>query len=204
MVLALAAVALSACSSPYIYTGSAQLKMVFRVPGDWTAYSSRDVGDKLAAVLDPSFAGQYPFLAAFDAAPDASLEDVINPGRLVDYPVVLSWVRTLPAGMRDQMSLRTLRNSLYQVDRIEDEGSGHTVSYSPFSLPGGYWGNKIRFVIRGTTPTTAGSALEFSQIAATDADAKYQYVLIVSCTPDCFARNKGAIEDILNSWRLKG
>jgi hypothetical protein len=202
--LAVAGIVSSACSTPYIYAGSAQLKMVFRVPGSWTAYSSREMGDALAAVLDSSFAGQYPFLAGFDGAPDPSLQDVINPGRLLNYPVVISWVRTLPPGARDQLSLRALRNALYPVDQIESDGSGQTISYSSFSLPGGYWGNKITFVIRGTTPTTAGSALELAQIAATDAGAKYQYVLIVSCTPDCFARNKGAIDDVLNSWRLKG
>jgi hypothetical protein len=208
LVIAGAAVAVAAlaagCASPsHTYVGSSRYNMVFRVPTDWHSYSAHDLGQVLGASLDPSFGNTFPFMAGFDAAPDPSITDVTTPARLLDHPVVLGWIHKLGFGAHDQISLRTLRNVYYPVDQIEDNGSGSTVDYSSFTMPGGYWGNRLTFILRGNTPTTADKQLEFSQIAATDQKAQYEYVLIVSCSPDCFARNKAAIDDILSSWKLK-
>lgn len=201
--VATAALASGCATSAYTYAGSSQLKMVFRVPAHWTGYSARDISSGLQLGRDPGFVGEYPFLAGFDASPTPAVQDLLSSQSLA-YPAVLSWVRKVNFGTHDQMSLRNLRNAVYPVDRIEDDGAGDTLNYSTFSLPGGYWGNKVSFVMRGTTPTTTTSPLQFAQIAATDVHLQYQYLLIVSCSPDCFARNRGQITDILNSWRLKG
>jgi len=197
-----AALILSACGSgDYTYAGSSRLRTAFRVPAGWTAISGRQLGQALQFDKDPTFATDYPFMEGFDAAPNPSLLDLVA-SQSAAYPVVLAWVRKMNFGEHDQTSLRSLRNAYYEVDRAEDAGQGHTLSYSSFTLPGGYWGNRLTFLVRGTTPTSP--QLQFSQIAATDAHLQYQYVLIVQCSPDCFQRDKGAIEDILHSWRLKG
>jgi hypothetical protein len=196
---------LSACgSASYTYAGSSQLKMVFRVPGSWTTFSANQVGSGLQLDRDPGFVKQYPFLVGFDASPQPSLQEVLAPLQAQRYPIVLSWIKKLNFGEHDQLSLRTLRNALYPVDTREDAGQGDTLAYSSFTLPGGYWGNRLTFVFRGTTPTGNALPLQFSQIAATDARSQYQYLLVVECSPDCFQQYRGAITDILNSWRLKG
>lgn len=192
---------LSACgSSGYTYAGSSQLHVVFRVPGDWTVYPARDLAQAVGNVQDQSFAKQYPFLIGFDSSPQPNLERVVDPARISQYPAVMSYVHALGPGERDAVSLKSLRNIRYPVDQLESEGAGSTISYSSFGLTGGFWGNKLTFVIR-SSPTSP--ALEFSQVAAVDAKLQYEYVLVVACSPDCFVRSHGAITDILNSWRLK-
>ena len=54
----------------------------------------------------------------------------------------------------------------------------------------------MTFVVRGDNPTLR--PIEFAQIAASDAQSKHEYVLVVACTPDCFVRNHSTIQDILN------
>ena len=105
------------------------------------------------------------------------------------YPVVFSYVHALGPGERDSMSLRSLRNVRYPIDEYENQGEGYTLNYSSFGLTSGYWGNKLTFVIR---PNPTSPALEFTQIAAVDANAHYQYVLTVGCSPDCFLRRTRA------------
>jgi hypothetical protein len=200
--IAVATLASGCAASGYTYVGSVRLNMVFRVPASWTTYSAQSVSDGLQLGRDPGLVGDYPFLMGFDASPTPAVQDLLSP-HVRAYPSAVGWIRKLDQGGHDQMSLRTLRNAVYHVDQLEDDGAGDTLSYSTFSLPGGYWGNKVSFVIKGT-PTAGADALQFSQIAATDAHLRYQYLLIVSCSPQCFARNRGQIADILNSWRLKG
>lgn len=199
--IATAALASGCSASAYTYAGSARLNMVFRVPANWTSFSDRDVRDGLQLGRDPGLVGDYPFLMGFDASPTPAVQELLSP-QVRAYPSVVSWIRKLNPGRHDQMSLRTLRNAVYPVDQLRDDGAGDTLSYSTFSLPGGYWGNRVSFVIRGT-PTIGADALQFSQIAATDAHLTYQYLLIVSCSPECFARNRSQIAAILSSWRLK-
>ena len=201
--LAVAALAAGCASPSHVYVGSSRYKMVYRVPSTWKAYSARDVGQVLGAAQDQTFGTAYPFLAGFDAAPDPTVTDLTKPGRLLDHPAVLSWIRKLPYGAHDQLSLQALRNAYYHVDQILDSGIGSQLAYKPFTLPGGYWGNRTTFVIHGASPTSADRQLQVAQIAATDQRAEYEYVLIVSCSPDCFARNRSTINDILSSWRLK-
>ncbi len=193
----------SGCATPsHTYVGSSRYKMVFRVPSTWKSYSARDLGLVLGTAQDPTFGSTYPFLAGFDAEPSPEVTDLTAPGRLLNQPAVLSWIRKLPYGAHDQLSLQALRNVYYNVDQALDQGIATQVAYSAFTLPGGYWGNRTRFIVQGQTPTSGGN-LEVSQIAATDQRAQYEYVLIVSCSPDCFSRNRTAIDDILSSWRLK-
>jgi hypothetical protein len=201
--MAIAALA-SGCAAPsHIYVGSSRYKMVFRVPSTWKSYSARDVGLVLGRAQDPTFGSAFPFLAGFDAAPNPEVTDLTKPERLLDHPAVLSWIQQLPYGAHDQLSLQALRNAYYNVDQAIDQGIATQLAYSAFTLPGGYWGNKTSFVLQGQTPTASGKNLEVSQIAATDQRAQYEYVLIVTCSPDCFARNRSTINDILSSWRLK-
>ena len=201
--LAVAAVA-GGCTAPaHTYVGSSRYKMVFRVPSTWKSYTAVDVGRVLGRAQDPTFGSTFPFLAGFDAAPNPEVTDLTNPARLLDHPAVLSWIRKLPSSQREQLSLQGLRNVNYQVDQGIDEGIVTQLAYSTFILPGGYWGNRTNFIVHGNAPTAAGRQLEVSQIAATDQRAQYEYVLIVSCSPDCFARNRSTISDILSSWRLK-
>src|SRR5438128_7845278 len=99
-----AALFLSACGQAgYTYAGSAQLKFVYRVPASWHSYSGRSLAVAFGSVRDPSFQGAYPFIQGFDASPSPNLSDVTVPGLPVQYPVVLSWVRTLPFGASDAL-----------------------------------------------------------------------------------------------------
>jgi hypothetical protein len=201
-IMAASALLLSACgTSDFTYAGNTQLNVVFRVPGNWTEYTARDLAAASGNVRDQSFASKYPFLIGFDAAPDPNVQRIASASAIAEYPTVLSFVQTLAPAQRDTMSLRTLRNAWYNVDQLENDGAGQTVSYSSFSQKDGYWGNKFTFVLR---PTPTGPAVQFAQVAATDVQSKYEYVLLVRCSPDCFARNQGAITDVLNSWRLRG
>jgi hypothetical protein len=201
-IVAAAALLLSACgTSSFTYAGNTQLNVVFRVPGNWTEYSARDLAAASGNVRDQTFAAKYPFLIGFDAAPDPNVQRISSSSAVAQYPTVLSFVATLAPAQRDTMSLRTLRNAWYNVDQLENDGTGQTVTYSAFSQSGGYWGNKFTFVLR---PSPTGPAVQFTQVAATDVQSKYEYVLLIRCSPDCFARNQGAITDVLNSWRLRG
>jgi hypothetical protein len=201
-IIAATAMLLSACgTSDFTYAGSTQLNVVFRVPGNWTEFTSRDLATASGNVRDQTFTAKYPFLIGFDASPDPNVQRIASASAIAEYPTVLSFVQTLAPAQRDTMSLRTLRNAWYNVDQLENDGTGQTVSYSSFSQKDGYWGNKFTFVIR---PTPTGPAVQFTQLAATDVASKYEYVLLIRCSPDCFARNQGAITDVLNSWRLRG
>jgi hypothetical protein len=200
--VAVTALLATACgASDYTYAGNSQLNVVFRVPGNWSEFTARDLAAASGNVKDQSFTAKYPFLIGFDASPDPNVQRVSSASAIAQYPTVLSFVQTLAPAQRDTMSLRTLRNAWYNVDQLENDGAGQTVNYSSFSQKDGYWGNKLTFVLR---PTPTGPAVQFAQVAATDVANKYEYVLLIRCSPDCFARNQGAITDVLNSWRLRG
>ncbi len=92
---------------------------------------------------------------------------------------------------------------MYSLDQAEDNGLGDTLSYDPFTLPGGFYGSKTYFIITGTTPTDTDPKAELAQIAATNPGAKYLYLLVVRCTAPCFNENKAAIDDIVNSWNIE-
>lgn len=187
----------------YNYVGSASLNTFFRVPSTWTGYSQQDLLHLITAGADPGVSERFKFLAGFDASPDPSIQRVVHSASMSDHPVVVSWVEQLPEAVRDQVSLRSLRNTVFPVDQIANEGAGDILNYDTFTLPGGVHGSRTQFVVTGRNPTADAPPLEFSQIVAVDANTNLMYLLSVHCSPLCFQRYRTAIQNVLDSWTVK-
>jgi hypothetical protein len=202
------AMLLSACAeSQFTYVQSADRTAFFRVPRDWETFDRREILVHAGLSLSQSTNEAHPWLVAVDAAPRPSVDHVLRLNDAPRYPVIDARTITLPATLHDQISLSGMRNFVYPVDRLVQEGSAEVRSYSVVSFPGGFHGNRIEFdiILGGQYQVDADNeVMRVNQLTVLDPTASTMYLFMLRCESHCYRDHQSLIEQITQSWTVKG
>ena len=189
-----AAVALvaSACITNTAYVSSSSQGMYFKIPNGWHTYSQTNLK------RDGLITASLPYLIAFDANPKPDV------GHLLDsatYPWGLAEVDAISTTDRLNFSLDSLLNKVIPVDQLQGGTGDSVVELSP-----------SRVITRGTlrgvqvslrVGTNGRAPLSFEQISLVNTATTKTWVLILGCSPQCFAQHRGDIDRVVNSWIVK-
>jgi len=201
-------VLLSACGGGdgYTFVSSTDRKAYFKVPHDWTFFDKRDILVASGQSLSEETNRQLPWLIAYDAAPDPSLDHILSLGQAPEHPVVFARVQVLPFIQRDQLSLSSIRNSFYPVDQLVQSNAAELISLEDIVLPGGLHGSRVIYDVipGGVTGVASGnSVIRVDQTGIVDASTNTFYFFVIRCESHCYRDNKVLIDQIANSWTVK-
>jgi hypothetical protein len=194
------ALVLGACCGPeYHYVKSTSDRTFVRVPSDWTLYDE----DALLESSDesPESKAQFKDLSwsvAFDASPKPSLDHILT---VSDHPTGLIQVRQLLPGQRDTFSLSDLRSVLLRFDPLSNEVQAEgdvEVLESEDITRGNLNGSELLLNLK----TDDGGLVKWRQIALVDSALTRVHVLAISCDDECYSANEGAIDAVIDSWKV--
>jgi hypothetical protein len=211
-----AALVMAACTpSGHRYVKNSSEGVYFKIPNDWELYDEDAILEFQEADLSPGEldqARESQWQVFFDAAPRPSLKHL---GELVtDHPNGQAQVVQLTAGERDVVSRELMRNLIFPVDQILefDPSLVELVDGEEINKDGVH-GVRFVFNIDSRVPAlVVTNTLEesddrefatFSQTTLLDERTETMYVLLVSCSVDCYEDNKGTIDDVVESWTVK-
>jgi hypothetical protein len=195
-----------ASNSDFVYVSSSDRNAYFKVPSQWKFFDKRQIlvasGQSLSGATDK----QFSWLIGFDADPRPSVSHVVGVAEATKYPVVEARVQSLPAVVRDELSLGGLRNWVYPVDRLVQANAGEILAYKDLTFKGGLRGNEMTFdvVLSGiSNPSAGGSVIRVTQIAVIDPATQKLYLFLLRCESHCYRDNKGLLDTIIDSWTVK-
>jgi hypothetical protein len=187
-----------ACGGPeYHYVKSTSDRTFVRVPSDWTLYDE----DALLESSDesPESKEQFKELSwsvAFDASPKPSLDHVLT---VSDHPTGLVQVRKLLPGQRDTFSLSDLRAVLLRFDPLSNEAQDDVEVLESKDITRGHLnGSELLLNLK----TGDGDVVKWRQVALVDAALTRVHVLAISCDDECYSANEGAIDAVIDSWKV--
>jgi hypothetical protein len=194
---------LTSCeSSGFQYVKSEEVNAVFKVPHDWRIYSEDEFFETTAAGLSPlqrSRLSGLQWTAAFDSSPDPSVDNVL--ARNATYPSGMAQARVIQEDERDTYSLRSMRNESFDLDVLSElEGFVDPISREVIALEDGYHGLKQVVTIRNGL----GGFYTFSQTSVVDPLTTISYTFVVGCEANCYERNQDVINEVVESWTVKG
>ncbi|MGZ8629731.1 MAG: hypothetical protein ACXWZF_02005 [Actinomycetota bacterium] len=209
-------IVLAACGSPsYEYVRNTEARTAFKVPIEWTVFDEAALQGEPAG---PSVNTPDPveWLVGLDGHPAPAIEHVLGQGAYdSDYPQGIAAVLRLTAQQRDGINLGALRNLIVPVDQIQDQVGVEAVeilAYDDRLDKDGFRGLHFEAQIWASaleeSGATGGSVLfddrfvQISQTAYLDPASDKVYVLAVLCSAECFGRNRGDIESVINSWAV--
>jgi hypothetical protein len=201
------AVLASACaSSEFSYVSSSDRNAYFKVPSDWRFFDKRDILVASGQSLSAETNRQLSWLIAFDADPRPSLDHVLSIAEAPKHPVIMARVQSLPFQVRDQFSLRWLRNSVYPVDQLLSANSAEILSSEDVVLDGGLHGNRLTYEItlQGVSNVAdLSGVIRVTQIAVVDPALTKLYMFTIRCESHCYRDNKSLLDQIADSWTVK-
>lgn len=193
IVLALTAVLLaSACAPSSTYLATTSQGMFFKIPYGWHTYSQS------ALKRDGIVSTSLPYLVAFDADPDANVKHLLSPST---HPWGLAQVQSISGTDQLNFSLDSLLNTILPVDQIQSTSGDSVTPLSP-----------SRVITRGTLrgiqaalrlSVTGQAPLSVEQISLVNTPTTKTWLLLMGCSPACFAQQHGQIDRIVNSWIVK-
>jgi hypothetical protein len=191
---------LAACSGTgFQYVTSSETNTFFKVPSDWRLYDEEDVFTNTVSGLSPqqrerSRAAQW--IEAFDASPDPSIDHVLNPG--AKHPAGFARVRVIQSDERDDFSLNSLKNEVFQLDDLDGANRLEVISSDDVVLDSGVHGTKMVYNLR-----TGGDFFTVNQTALVDPETRLLYVFMIGCQADCYVDNESLIQQVADSWTIK-
>lgn len=201
------AVLLSACApSDFSFVSSSDRNAYFKVPSDWRFFDKKDILVASGQSLSAETNRQLSWLIAFDADPRPSLDHVLSIGKAPEHPVVMARVQALPFQVRDQFSLRSLRNSVYPVDQLLSANAAEILSSEDVVLEGGLHGNRLTYDIslQGiSNVANLSGVIRVTQIAVVDPGLTKLYMFTIRCESHCYRDNKSLLDQIADSWTVK-
>jgi len=201
------AVLLSACaSSEFSYVSSSDRNAYFKIPSNWKYFDKRDILVASGQSLSTGTDKQIPWLIAFDADPNPSLDHVLKLAEAPKHPVIMARVQSLPFQVRDQLSLHSLRNVVYPLDQLLNANAAEILSIKDIVLEGGLHGNRIEYdvVLQGLSNVAALSGvIRVTQIAVVDPATTKLYMFTIRCESHCYRDNKSLLDQIADSWTVK-
>jgi hypothetical protein len=194
---ALMLVATSCKSSGYTYVGSQGEHVFVRVPSAWHQYSPREMLE--ATGLG---GGNYKWMVGFDSDPTPSIDRILlSSETFPEYPVVMTFVRQLNFGERDNFALSAIRNAQFPIDQLANNGQGEYLNSEDATFPGGFHGERDKF--RLDTGVGSRSSITVDQIGVTDQKTNMLWYIAAWCTSPCFEHQAGDIDRVLTSWTVE-
>jgi hypothetical protein len=218
LLIAAGAATLAACgSASYEYVRNTEARTAFKVPIEWTVFDEATLQGEPAGppvnTPDP-----VEWLIGLDGHPSPTVEHVLAQGGYYsEYPQGIAAVLRLTAEQRDGISYGALRNLILPIDQIQDQVGREAVqllAYDDRVEKDGFRGLHFEAQIwasaleGGEAATGGGTVLfddrfvQISQTAYMDPASDKVYVLAVLCSAECYGRNRGDIESVINSWAV--
>ncbi|MGH2540285.1 MAG: hypothetical protein ACRDGK_07170 [Actinomycetota bacterium] len=210
------AMVLASCGSPsYEYVRNTEARTAFKIPMEWTVFDEAALQGEAAGppvnTPDP-----VEWLVGLDGHPSPAIAHVLGQGAYdSDYPQGIAAVLRLTTQQRDGINLGALRNLIVPIDQIQDQVGREAVqvlAYDDRLDKDGFHGLHFEAQVWATAlenPGATGSSVLFddrfvqiSQTAYLDPASDKVYVLAVLCSAECFSRNRGDIESVINSWAV--
>jgi hypothetical protein len=161
----------AACSGPqYRYVRDTHTRTAFRVPTDWTIFDKATVLG-LPPGPQPNVPDPIQWLVGIDGSPQASVSHILNVSDLnTAQPQGIGLVQTLSFTERDSASISYLRNFLFPVDQLIQNGSdGSLISYSDEIVQGGLHGVHVVVQFRASSLSEAVARSQSATGASSDA-----------------------------------
>jgi hypothetical protein len=216
--LVVASAIVAACGSPsYEYVRNTEARTAFKVPIDWTVFDEAALQGEPAG---PPVSTPDPveWLIGLDAHPSPAVEHVLSEGAFdSDYPQGIAAVLRLTAQQRDGINYGALRNLIVPIDSIQDQVGREAVqllAYDDRIEKDGFRGLHFEAQIWASALTGEAAAdngssvllddrfVQISQTAYMDPASDKVYVLAVLCSAECYGRNRGDIESVIESWAV--
>jgi hypothetical protein len=211
---------LASCGQPeYRYVRNTEARTAFKVPHEWTVFDESEVqtGAGQASTPDP-----VQWLVGLDADPQPATDHILSAqdDLATDYPQGIAAVIALNAQQRDQVNMGTLRNLVLPVDSLQEQVGAEAVtllSYDDRIVKDGFRGmhmevqvaaSALKTLNAGGTATSedpsflSDSYIQMTETAYFDPNTDKVYFLAVLCDADCYSRNRGDIETVINSWAV--
>jgi len=216
--LVVASAIVAACGSPsYEYVRNTEARTAVKVPIDWTVFDEAALQGEPAG---PPVSTPDPveWLIGLDAHPSPAVEHVLSQGAFdSDYPQGIAAVLRLTAQQRDGINYGALRNLIVPIDSIQDQVGREAVqllAYDDRIEKDGFRGLHFEAQIWASALTGEAAAdngssvllddrfVQISQTAYMDPASDKVYVLAVLCSAECYGRNRGDIESVIESWAV--
>jgi hypothetical protein len=189
---ALLALLASACATSTAYVSSSSQGMFFKIPNGWRTYSQTSLKQ------DGLVSNALPYLIAFDANPKPDVSHLLDSS---SYPWGLAEVGAVSSTDRLNFSLDSLLNTIIPVDQLSGSSGDSVSELSPSRVitRGSMRGVQVslQVTISGKPP------LSYEQISLVNTATTKTWLLMVGCSPQCFAQHRSAIDRVLNSWIVK-
>jgi hypothetical protein len=200
---AAAALLVSACSGSgyhYVKNSDDSTGTYFKIPEGWTVYGENELTKKLD--LSPTRAKirkATTWSVAFDASSKPTLKHFDEAATA--KPFGFAEVRQLEPEERDTFSLEAMRNAFVRVDDYAQRGGKlEVLRQDEFTQSGGFRG--LRFTFNAEVPNS-NKFVTFDQVAIVDAKTENLHLMVVSCSFQCYDREKDTINTIMDSWTVK-
>jgi hypothetical protein len=193
VVIALTAVLVAtACAPDSTYLATSSQGMYFKIPHAWHTYPQSTLK------RDGLISSSLPYLIAFDADPKPDVKHLLASST---HPWGLAEVNGITQSNQLNFSLDSLLNAVLPIDQIQ-QATGDSVSAlapSRVITRGNLRGIQaaLRLSVTGQAP------LSVEQISLVNAPTTKTWVLLMGCSPACFAQQHGQIDRIVNSWIVK-
>ena len=116
-----------------------------------------------------------------------------------DHPTGLVQVRKLLPGQRDTFSLSDLRAVLLRFDPLSNEAQDDVEVLESKDITRGHLnGSELLLNLK----TGDGDVVKWRQVALVDAALTRVHVLAISCDDECYSANEGAIDAVIDSWKV--
>jgi hypothetical protein len=218
LTVATATSVLAACGPPdYEYVRNTEARTAFKVPIEWTVFDEATLqGEQAGPPVDTP--DPVEWLIGLDADPVPTVEHVLTQGGYYsDYPQGIAAVLRLTEQQRDGINYGALRNLIVPIDAIQDQVGREAVAFLTYDdrvEKDGYRGLHFEAQIWASALASTDAALggpdvffddrfvQISQTAYMDPASDKVYVLAVLCSAECYGRNRGDIESVINSWAV--
>jgi hypothetical protein len=197
----------SACAGPgYTFVSSSSTHSYFRVPSSWKLFTKQQL--LVAANLEdsPQAASSFPFLAGYDGDPSPSIGHVLALTTVTQYPVVMARVEKLSPSGHEQLSVASLRNSVYAVDQLLQNDAADILSYKEVVESGGYHGIRMVYNVSlegNLTIASGNQVMRVNQVVLVDPATSLMYLLVVRCSAACYKANQTAIDQVTSSFTVR-
>lgn len=222
LAVAVGSMSLAACGDPeYEYVRNTEAGTAFKVPHEWTLFDEATMqGDPAGA--QASTPDPVEWLVGLDGDPAPAREHVLSlaDGYDTAFPQGIAGVYRLSTQVRDAVNLEQLRNLVIPIDQIGDEVGAEAINmiaYDDRLDVGGFRGLHLEAqVLISALETVQGAGgeagepsvlvsddyLHINQTAYMDPSTDKVYILAVLCSADCYERNRGDIETVVDSWAV--
>ncbi|HTG46736.1 MAG TPA: hypothetical protein VK646_03680 [Actinomycetota bacterium] len=196
----------AACSGPrYRYVRDTHTRTAFRVPTNWTIFDKATMLG-LPPGPQPNVPDPLQWLVGIDGSPQASVSHILNVADLTtDQPQGIGLVQTLSFTERDSASISYLRNFLFPVDQLIQNGSdGALVSYDDKLVENGLHGVHLVLQFRASKLASAVAASQSAAGSSSDASSNLQRALLGGAGADVLSPKfvevdqKALIDDAAN------